>query len=737
MKLTKIICALAIAGALFVGCGTTSGGSKNSYNPGTYTGSARGYNGPVDVEVTFTSDSISDIAISSRETEHVGDSAFGIMIPQILDANGTGVDIVSGATFSSFALKAAIEQAAEQAGADMAKFRSAKLKIKPQAKIKETYDIVIIGAGGAGMAAAAQAAQNGSTVLVLEKGAEMGGNTLVAGGSFQSVQDYIVWDPKDPDATEGVFAETGETIKKAKSDAGRLATLRTIANWSEKSFDGTINAANPNVAGDIEELARRGVHQEYLPTLRTLKNQIAEYMDYANTRMARGMKETDLTVFSTIELHIFQTYYGGLRPNAEGTRWIYGNYDLVSQFVSQAPTIKPWLIAQGGEFNNKDSAGTLIGCLWQRINRFNGGNVDGKFYPGKWGIYFKVPENTMKKANTKNKLMVRTTAKELITSSGRVTGVKAVMWDGTEVEATATKGVIIATGGFGANIPMVQETNDYWKSEYISDKIGTTNRSLATGDGIVMAQKVGADVAGMEWTQMMPLGWVDNGNLSGGTGENVIYINPTTGKRYVDEAAERDVLSLGAFQNGRSDGRIEGIYIELGNGDGSVTASMSGNTTGTSNTAKKVDVEGRIYYRDLAGTAKLLNLSEDVLRQTITEYDAYIIGASNTPSEPVKSAFRGTIGSCDKDANGNYIPSTYRIGTLQIRYMAPSTHHTMGGLVVDTERHVLDKNGKAIPGLFAAGEVTSGFMAGNRLGGNAITEIIVSGRIAAQTASKN
>ncbi len=63
--------------------------------------------------------------------------------------------------------------------------------------------------------------------------------------------------------------------------------------------------------------------------------------------------------------------------------------------------------------------------------------------------------------------------------------------------------------------------------------------------------------------------------------------------------------------------------------------------------------------------------------------------------------------------------------------MAPSTHHTMGGLVVDTKRHVLNADGSVIPGLYAAGEVTGGIHAGNRLGGNAIVEVLVSGRTAA------
>jgi urocanate reductase len=89
------------------------------------------------------------------------------------------------------------------------------------------------------------------------------------------------------------------------------------------------------------------------------------------------------------------------------------------------------------------------------------------------------------------------------------------------------------------------------------------------------------------------------------------------------------------------------------------------------------------------------------------------------------------IGNYNEDGSFN------EEGLLAVRYLAPSTHHTMGGLVVDTSRRVLDKDGKPIEGLYAAGEVTAGFFAGNRLGGNAVAEIIVSGRIAGESVTKN
>lgn len=235
---------------------------------------------------------------------------------------------------------------------------------------------------------------------------------------------------------------------------------------------------------------------------------------------------------------------------------------------------------------------------------------------------------------------------------------------------------------------------------------------------------------------MMPLGWVDNGNLAGGAGENVIYINAATGKRYVDESAERDVLSKGAFENGMTKELadelglkyVPGIYVEVSNT--AITAGVGGFSNGAN------DIEGRMYFKTVAEVAEMLHLDEQTLRDTITEYDNYVMGTStDLPVE--KLAYTATVGDVEKDENGNYLPDTYKLENLRIRFLAPSTHHTMGGLVTDVNHHVLDKDGKTITGLYAAGEVTSGYHAGNRLGGNAITEIIVSGRDAAKAVAED
>ena len=722
----------ALDAALKQARGETATAAAIAFKPGTYTGTGKGYNGDVALKVTFSDKAITNIEIAkSTETDHVGTSAYPIMFKDIEDYTSTGVDTVSGATFTSRAILTAVEDAALQAGADVAALRKGAkpFTLTPGKEITENYDVVIVGAGGAGMAAAAQAAQNGASVLIIEKEAEMGGNTLVSGGAYQACQPSMVWDPKDPEATTGIYEPTGEVVQKVKSDVGRLATLKTILNWSEKPFDGTIK--DKAAVKDVEEydLPARGVHAEYLPTLLTLKAQIRQYLVYADKHLSAGQKETDLTVFSTPELHIFQTYYGGIRLNKTKDKWIYGDFKLVDQICRQAYDIRPWLEKQGAKVANAQT--TLIGCLWQRINPVIGGTVNGVTYDGKWGAYFKTMENTLLKANPKNKIMYRTTAKSLITKDGRVTGVKAVQYDGTEVEVTAKKGVILATGGYGSNIKMVMDTNEYWSSDDLTASIKTTNRNLSQGEGIVMGQAVGAAVTGMGWTQLMPLGWVDNGNLAGGTGENVIYISPAgtpnAGKRYVDESAERDVLSQAAFDYGTKGGQ----YIEISN-----PSTLMGAPGVPGAATKQVNVPGRIFFGTVDEVATMLKIDASVLRKTITDYDAYIIGATSKPPVPSKSAYRGTIGECQKDANNNYIPSTYKITKLMVRFMAPSTHHTMGGLVVDTSRHVKDMKGNVIPGLYAAGEVTGGIFAGNRLGGNAVMEVITSGRIAGEAAAK-
>lgn len=714
------------------------------YKAGTYQGTAQGMNGPVTLDVTFSDSAITDIKVaSSRETAHVGDPVYPIMFADAKAANGSGIDIVSGATFTALAVKNALNDAATKAGvSSIDDFKKNTVKHEAQAPIEESYDVVVVGAGGAGIAAAAQAAQNGDTVLVIEKNVEIGGNTIVSGGQYQSVMPYLCWEESNPNATTGVYPFDGKTYNKVKSANGNITVLKEILNWSEKPFDGS-NAKDWFVAGDIVELSKRGVHAEYLNTLKALKKEIKAYLAWAQPQLDKGINESQLTLFSTLNLHIFQTYYGGLRPNQDYTSWKYGNFELVKQFIEDGQDLKPWLESQGAMFV-EDQQPTLIGALWHRENQFIGANFDadgdGKNEVAQWGTYFVPPRRTLLETSAtakSNKIMLRTDAKELIVENGRVTGVKAVMYDGTQVTAHAKKGVVLATGGYAANIAKVLATNDYWKQGAITNNTQTTNRSSLQGDGIAMGEKVGAATEGMDFAQLMPISWIDNGQLAFGGGNYAIYINPTTGKRFVNETSERDVLSLAELNNGIERNGTMGVFIEIANSNQAIPGPYPYGTPKTPETWEK-DVEWRQYTRtvdQLGDLFKTLGLSLDanVVRKEIEEYDhALMTGTENTLAVE-KTGWTAIIGNADKKADGSYDVNSYTLDgvKLKVRIMAPSTHHTMGGLAVDINRHVLDNSGNIVKGLYAAGEVTGGIHGGNRLGGNAIVEIFVSGRTAA------
>ena len=662
----------------------------------------------------------------------MGTVAVEPVIADMLAANGTGVDGVSGATFTTNAIRNAVNAAAEQAGCtDLAAFKSARVDHPAQAAIEETYDVVVIGAGGAGMAAAAQATQNGSTVLVIEKNAEIGGNTLVSGGQFQSVMPYLVWDPADPDATTGVYAHDGQTYNKVKSVQGIVNELKMILNWSEEPFDEEYYKTNEFVAGDAMELSKHGVHAEYLPVLQELKKEIQAYLDWAQPKLDAGTPEGELTLFSTLNLHIFQTYYGGLRQTADKSRWIYGNLDLVKQFIEDGQGLKEWLEDQGAKFK-EDSQPTLIGALWYRENEIEVGS--------NWDAYFAAPMSTIE-SNAANKVMRSTTATDLIIEDGRVTGVKAVMADGTEVTAHATKGVVLATGGYAANIDMVLADNAYWDTAYLTTSTKTTNRSSLQGDGIVMAEKAGAVTTGMDFTQLMPISWVDNGNLAFGGGNYACWINPTTGKRFVDEGSERDVLSLAEFRNGIVKNNTPGVFVEFYNAEQKIPGPPTAQVQPDDYAGRYYHIKGTVdEVAKLFADPEFAGVTADpaTVLDTIKAYDMAVMGQGEYPDVGKGIASR-TIGNVAKNEDGTYNVESYDLenADLIVRLMAPSTHHTMGGLVVDTSRHVLNADGEAIPGLYAAGEVTGGIHGGNRLGGNAIVEIFVSGRTAANAIAED
>lgn len=424
---------------------------------------------------------------------------------------------------------------------------------------------------------------------------------------------------------------------------------------------------------------------DFAPTLEVLQGQIQEYIDSG-----------DKTLFDSPELHAIQTYIGGKRSDLDGNE-ITGDYDLVTTYTNNTlPTLK-WLESIGVVF--KDEVSTILGALWPRSH----GGVEHL------GTAFLDP---LEADATKNgaEIMLETKGEELIVEDGKVVGVKATKTDGTEVTLKANKGVIMATGGFGANPEMRQEYNTYWPSMPLTMK--TTNTPDATGDGIVMGEKAGAKLVGMGFIQLMPSSHPDTGSLSGGvwgTAEDQVFVNKD-GKRFVNEYSERDTLAKAILEQKDQlmyiicDENTAGISPEGKNGWGDNVEDLIKNKS--------------IYKADtLEDLAVQLGMDKDALTNEIDKYNSYI--DSGDDPEFGKTNFGKKI----------------EVAPFYATPRSPSVHHTMGGLAIDTSARVLDENGKVIPGLYAAGEVTGGIHAGNRLGGNAIADIMTFGKIAGESAA--
>ena len=559
--------------------------------PVTAEGTGVGKHGDITVAVTFDAGKIQDIKIvKNAENPILAKKVFTDLKDQVVALSSTDVDLISGATFSAKGFIDAVNDAAKKAGVTLAKADKKALK-KAARELPKTsnYDVVVIGAGGAGFSAAITAKNAGANVVLLEKMPAVGGNSLISG-----------------------------------------AEMNVAKNWVQPKLG--INDDSP-------------------------------------------------------ELHAQDTFKGG-----DGK----GDMKVINVMTHQALDAAKWC---------RD----YLGVRFEDDNLFFFGGHSRKraLIPvGHTGTEF-IAKFQAKADELGIPVITNMKAEELIKNKdGRVVGVKATM-DGSEYTFNAKGGVVLATGGFGANPEMVKKYNPK-----IDERFKTTDAPGTTGEALYMAERAGAQLVNMGYIQTYPICDPISGAIeliADARFDGAIMLNQE-GKRFVEELQRRDVLSEAILnQTGRY------CWVLWNDKIGSI-----------SNTVKAHANEYEAFTKqgvmttcdDLKCIADFTKIPFDQLQKTVKRVSD-MAGKGN-----------------DKDFNHRSGLVDMQQGKYYVIKAVPSTHHTMGGVRINEKAEALTAEGKVIPGLWAAGEVTGVTHGTNRLGGNAYTDIIVFGRIAGEAAAK-
>lgn len=550
---------------------------------GTYTGTAKGFGGDITVDVTIAGGAITDVkAVGENETPGLGSVAIEKLPAAILETQSVEVDSVTGATVSSDAILKAFGEALKQANVDasaLGEAVAAPAAAKPataKTTVTRDVDVVIVGAGGAGMSAAITAKQAGMDVLVLEKMPYVGGNTT-------------------------------------KSTGG-------------------MNAAETHYQAEQE-------------------------------------------IEDSIELFVADTMKGGYNIN---------NIDLVTTMAENSADAINWLDEIGAPLSKVSFSG---GASVNRIHAPADGSGVGEYLVAAFG-------GVLEQLDIE--VMLETKATSILMRDGAACGVVAENADGYYI--INAKSVILATGGFGANEDMY--------CSYRSDLKGTvtTNAPGATGDGIIMAQSVGADLVDIDQIQLHPTVEQNTSIMvtESVRGDGAILVNQS-GVRFINEMETRDVVSAAELEQ-------EGCYAYI-----IFDQRLREGRKAIENYVKNGIVTEAATIEELA-TA--IGMDPAVLSKTLADWNAIVASGEDTEF--------GRKTGMEKDLT---VAPYYAIK------IAPGIHHTMGGVKIDVDAQVINTDGNVIPGLFAAGEVTGGVHGGNRIGGNAVADIVVFGRIAGANAS--
>lgn len=558
--------------------------------PVTTQGTGVGKHGDMTVAVTFDNGRIQAIEIvKEAENPVLAKKVYTDLKAAVIASNSADLDAISGATFSSKGFLDAVKDAAKKAGVTLSKADAKAIKkVVKNIPAVSNYDVVVIGAGGAGFSAAIEAKNAGANVVLLEKMPAVGGNSLISGAEMNAARNWV--QPK-----LGIL-----------DDSAERHAADTFKGGDKKGDMKVINVMTAN-ALDAAKWCR-----DYL-----------------------GVRFEDDNLF----------FFGGHSRKRALIPVGHTGTEFIAKFQAKA-----------------DELGTPV-------------ITDMK-------------------------------AEELIKDkTGRVVGVKATS-HGATYTFNAKGGVVLATGGFGANKAMVKKYNPK-----IDERFKTTDAPGTTGEALYMAKRAGAQLVNMGYIQTYPICDPISGVIeliADSRFDGAIMLNQE-GKRFVEELERRDVLS-------------EAILKQTGN---YCWVLWNDNIGKISNTVKEHPTEYEAFTKQgIMATCPDLKCIADFTKMPLKQLESTVKRVSSMAGKGNDKDFHHRGGLMDMSEGQYYVIKA-----------VPSTHHTMGGVRINEKAQALTAKGQVIPGLWAAGEVTGVTHGTNRLGGNAYTDIIVFGRIAGEAAA--
>ena len=542
--------------------------------------------------------------------------------------------------------------------------------------------------------------------------------TLTSNGLLEAVRNALTAAGVDPDDYNGeVSTAKGEDTTYdvdvavvGAGGAGMAAAAAAAENGASvlvlekaasiggntKLGEGTYNVADPERQKQLTMTADNCKEVEAALDTQTDDPEYQALIDATRADYEKWQAEDGKTLFDSPNWHALQTYIGGGSID---------NIELIETYANGAVDALDWLENTIGVPFKNDYIFMAIGGKWARGHQVDLIAATGKESDNGGRIYIEKLQNYAEKLGTTIETNAKVTTLT-VGDDGAVNGCIAERTDGSTITVNA-KSVILATGGYAASSDLVYK----YSNGTITTKL-TSCAATSTGDGLALAENVGGNLINLDQIQVHPLGDPidDCGCVSEFVGNwlsatEYMFVNKE-GKRFINEDNTRYAISMAELQ--QTDGQMW-LIVD--------SSAIAGDDT-RNELIDSLLADGHSVKADtLDELAEKIGVDADTLKATVEAYNA------------------GMTSGKDEFGKATSEDSTILQAPFYASLRTPTVHYTMGGIQIDTGAHVLNADGNAIQGLYAAGEVASGIHGNNRLGGNAYPDIITFGRIAGTNAA--